>query len=86
MEKRISTLIFCKDGIENVVNLINEIYGISEEIIVIDSSTPKNKEILAEEKNKENMEKVYISCYRTWSSRTFKCMDSANAIMNGYFI
>lgn len=60
MEKRISTLIFCKDGIENVVNLINEIYGISEEIIVIDSSTPKNKEILAEEKNKENMEKVHI--------------------------
>ena len=57
---KISTLIFCKDKIDNLVNLIQDIYQVSDEIIIVDSSTPTNKQLLLQKKEDLKFDKVNV--------------------------
>ncbi len=58
-KSRVSTLIFCKDKIDNLVNLIHDVYPVSDEIVVVDSSTPNNKQLLLQKKEDRGLWQGY---------------------------
>lgn len=61
MEKnKLSTLIFCKDGIDNLLELIQEVYSFSDEIVIVDSSTPKNHLLLLKRRREMKLGKLRI--------------------------
>ena len=57
---KVSTLIFCKDNLENLIDLIKNVYPISDEIVIVDSSIPTNKKLLLKKKDLLNLKKVFI--------------------------
>lgn len=46
----VSTLIFSRDRVDKLLALIKEVYAVSDEIVIVDSSQPKNRERLLQEK------------------------------------
>ena len=59
-KSRVSTLIFCKDKIENLVDLVEDVYPISDEVVIVDSSTPENKQLLLQKKEDLKLDKVRV--------------------------
>ncbi len=59
-KSRVSTLIFCKDKIDNLVGLIQDVYPVSDEIVIVDSSTPDNKQLLLQKKEDLKLDKVTV--------------------------
>lgn len=59
MDNRLSTLIFCRDNIGNVLRLLREVYSFSDEIVLIDSSTVKNEKILRQKTSGNTKIKIY---------------------------
>jgi hypothetical protein len=56
----LSTLIFCKDNPDNLIDLIQDVYSISDEIILVDSSSTQNRQLLLERKERLKLDKVKI--------------------------
>ena len=59
-KSRLSTLIFCKDKIDNLVDLVQDIYLVSDEVVIVDSSTPENKQLLLQKKEDLKFDKVKV--------------------------
>jgi hypothetical protein len=58
--QKLSALIFSKDDIEKAVDLIEGIYSIADEIVIIDSSNKRQKTMLLNVKNRLKLRKVRI--------------------------
>jgi len=58
--EKLSVLTFSRNNIDSIIQLINDIYNIADQIVVIDSSEEKEYTKLQEEKKAKNLEKVNI--------------------------
>lgn len=58
--KKLTTLIFTKDDISKTLDLIKDIYAISDEIVVIDSSMKTNRKKLLDSKRRMKLNKLKI--------------------------
>lgn len=59
-KKRISGLIFSKDNIGNLIELVSLIYNMVDEIVIIDSSIPYNKKLLLHKLSCRCLSKVKV--------------------------
>jgi hypothetical protein len=56
----ISTLIFAKDGIPDLINLVKDVYPFSSEVVIVDSSTPTNKRQLLQQLDEQKLNRVRV--------------------------
>lgn len=56
----ISTLIFSKDDTIEAIDTLNEVYEFSDEVVLIDQSSSKNKKLLLEEKERKHLTKLKV--------------------------
>ena len=56
----LSILIFSKDDTEKAIDTIHEVYDFADEIIVVDQSSSKNKNLLLSEKRKKHLIKLKV--------------------------
>ena len=57
---KLSVLIFSKDDTANLANLIDDVYGFADQLVIMDSSSEKNYKKLLKKKRAEHLSKIKI--------------------------